>query len=182
MLAAKNNIDSGIFDEALFQEAMKTETRAEQAFAQKNFPDARELYRAAEGQYLAVVAEAESRRKQKGMDRLAAAQREIRSLIENYRSSYEKRSIQGLKELFPGNFTKEDENAWNKFFRNAKSLKARIAGESIQLGDTAAEVSLSVLIDYANHRGATQAPLALNESWTLEEKEGRWQILSREFK
>jgi len=183
MLVAKTKVDQENSGEAPFQDAVKVEKEAEVAHAANNFEAAGRLYRLAEAQYLkaAQAAQEKTRKLLQENDRQEAVQREVRSLIDSYKNAFENRDLQGLRTFFESGFRTEDEKAWAKFFQTVQDIKANVTGENIQIGKDNVEVNLAVFIDYANHKGRRQEPLALKESWTLAQRGGRWRVVSRQI-
>ena len=109
------------------------------------------------------------------------AKRAIANLLGAYQNSLAAKDLGGLKTLFQGTFSIQNEKAWSDFFAQATDLRASVEGKNYQLNDSRGESDLVITIFYSNHKGIRQKPLKYSERWTLERQNGNWSIVARRF-
>ena len=174
MLEAKAKIEPDNQGGAKYQEAAKNEQDGNTAYNADDFAAATERYQTAQKTYVAVAGEA-GNKVAKERERQENAQHEIQSLVAKYKASFENRNFQALKTVLGNGFVKADET-WAVFFKDAENIKAELKPQNLLIADSAAEMQLSIRLDYSI-KGVKQE-IDLKENWKLEEINGRWLVIS----
>ena len=99
---------------------------------------------------------------------------DLERLVGAYARAIESRSVTEIRRVYPG-LTASQQQGWEQFFQSVRSLRARLAITRLDLGDQAADLSVSGSYDYdgsggrTEHQAVTFRATAVNEggTWTL---------------
>lgn len=134
MIQAKLKVDKESYDTAKYKDALKTETKANTAYNNGNYDQAKDLYATVKQGYFEVASESNLRKKQIKV----LTRPEIENFINKYKEAFENRDLQSLNLLF--GYTKKDFEYWMQFFKKAKDIAVDIESKNLQISGGTADL------------------------------------------
>ena len=180
MNAAKENVQQNDFTNAKYQKAIQFETDGNTAYSQNDFNAAASHFKDAELNFGQVVTEAALMEKEKTdseRERISIIEQGVKSVIDKFKGSLEKKNIEGVRSLFT-NLIQSERDKWRKTFRRINIQRVQIAQESIKFGENSATVDILMRIFYIDNKNRRRPPISYAYTWTVEEINGKWMISS----
>ena len=177
---AKENVQQNDFTNAKYQKAIQFETDGNTAYSQNDFNAAASHFKDAELNFGQVVTEAALMEKEKTdseRERISIIEQGVKSVIDKFKGSLEKKNIEGVRSLFT-NLIQSERDKWRKTFRRINIQRVQIAQESIKFGENSATVDILMRIFYIDNKNRRRPPISYAYTWTIEQINGNWKISS----
>jgi len=180
MNAAKENVQPNDFGYTKYQSALQIESQGNTAYNQDDFDTAQKHYKDAELLFSQVVTEMALFEKEKTdseRERISIIEQGVKSVIDKFKGSLEKKNIEGVRSLFT-DLIQSERDKWRKTFRRINIQRVQIAQESIKFGENSATVDILMRIFYIDNKNRRRPPISYAYTWTIEQINGNWKISS----
>ena len=104
----------------------------------------------------------------------------VRSILQQYRNSFEHADLAGLSRLLK--FSKREESTWSTFFDVADNVQVTTGGESVETRNDQAEVRFDVSISYQDKNDGEQKKIEGAVDMGLHYANGQWETVSHQFR
>jgi hypothetical protein len=108
------------------------------------------------------------------------AQPDMRGIVERCKSSFEKEDLAGLSALL--RFNKNEQSTWSTFFDIAEDVQVTTDAGSLQSDNENAHIGFGLTISYENRLDGERRKLVGDMSIGLHYANGRWDVVSHQFK